>query len=98
MTMAIEADVAVIGAGMAGVSVAYELAGDHDVVLLEQERQPAYHTTGRSAALFLQSYGGPEIGALTTASRARYDEIGTLLRPRSLLWVAPAEQLDRLAA
>jgi D-arginine dehydrogenase len=96
--MAIEADVAVIGAGMAGVSVAYELAGEHDVVLLEQESQPAYHTTGRSAAMFLESYGGPEVRALTVASRARFDEAGGLLSPRSLLWVAPGDQLDRLAA
>lgn len=96
--MVIEADVAVIGAGMAGVSVAHELAGDHDVVLLEQENQPAYHTTGRSAAMFLESYGGPEIRALTAASRPLYEAAGDLLTPRPLLWVAPADQLDRLDA
>ncbi|GIM90781.1 NAD(P)/FAD-dependent oxidoreductase [Paractinoplanes toevensis] len=96
--MAIEADVAVVGAGMAGVSVAYELAAEHDVVLLEQESQPAYHTTGRSAAMFLESYGGPEVRALTAASRARFDEAGGLLSPRSLLWVAPEDQMDALSA
>jgi D-arginine dehydrogenase len=98
MTMAIEADVAVIGAGMAGVSVAYELAGEHTVVLLEQERQPAFHTTGRSAAMFLESYGGPEIRALTAASRPGYEQAGSLLSPRPLLWVAPADQMERLEA
>jgi D-arginine dehydrogenase len=96
--MAIEADVAVIGAGMAGVSVAYELAGDHEVVLLEQEGQPAYHTTGRSAAMFLESYGGPEIRALTLASRPMYEQAGDLLSPRPLLWVAPSGQLEHLDA
>ncbi|GIE03137.1 glycerol-3-phosphate dehydrogenase [Paractinoplanes durhamensis] len=97
MAMVIEADVAVIGAGMAGVSVAYELAGEHTVVLLEQESQPAYHTTGRSAAMFLESYGGPEVRALTAASRPLFDSAGSLLSPRPLLWVAPEEQMDRLA-
>ena len=64
--MKIEADVAVIGAGMAGVSVAHELSADATVVLLEQENQAAYHTTGRSAAMFLESYGGPAIRAFFT--------------------------------
>ncbi|GIE94172.1 NAD(P)/FAD-dependent oxidoreductase [Paractinoplanes rishiriensis] len=96
--MRIEADVAVIGAGIAGVSVAAELAGDHAVVLLEQESQPAYHTTGRSAAMFLESYGGPPVRALTVASRAVFDAAGPLLTPRPLLWVAPPAQFDRLEA
>jgi D-arginine dehydrogenase len=93
-----EADVAVIGAGIAGVSVAYELAGERSVVVLEQENQPAYHTTGRSAAMFLESYGSPEVRALTVASRPIFDAVGPLLTPRPLLWVAPGEQLDELAA
>jgi len=96
MTMQTEADVAVIGAGIAGVAVAYELSGDHDVVLLELENQAAYHTTGRSAAMFLQSYGGTDVRALTAASRPVFDAVGALLTPRPLLWVAPPEQLDRL--
>ena len=45
------ADVIVIGAGIAGASVACELASTRRVLLLERERQPGYHTTGRSAAL-----------------------------------------------
>ena len=58
----IEAEVAVIGAGIAGAGAAYELAASASVVLLEQEREPAYHTTGRSAAMFLESYGGEGVG------------------------------------
>ena len=98
MTMLAEVDVAVVGAGIAGVSMAYELSGDHSVVLLEQENQPAYHTTGRSAAMFLHSYGGPDIRSLTAASRPVFDAAGRLLTPRPLLWVAPPEQLDQLIA
>jgi D-arginine dehydrogenase len=91
----IEADVAVVGAGIAGVGAAYELAPDASVVVLEQEREPAYHTTGRSAAMFLESYGGERVRALTQASRAAFEEVGTLLRPRPLLWVRnPDEPAD----
>lgn len=94
----IEADVAVIGGGIAGVSAAYELAAAGSVVLLEQESQLAYHTTGRSAAMFLESYGGPQIRALTAASRPVFDAAGTLLTQRPLLWVAEEADLGRLAA
>jgi D-arginine dehydrogenase len=59
------ADVVVVGGGIAGVSVAALLAADRSVLLLEAEPQPAYHTTGRSAAVFLEGYGGPQVRALT---------------------------------
>jgi len=64
------ADFVVIGAGIAGASIAYWLAPRGRVVLLERESQPGYHSTGRSAALFLESYGPPQVRALTMASRA----------------------------
>ena len=95
--MVIEADVAVVGAGMAGVSVAYELAARRSVVVLEQEGQAAYHTTGRSAAMFLESYGSPEVRELTVESRAAFDRLGSILKPRPLLWVAPSSQMGELA-
>ncbi len=61
-------DVAIIGAGIAGASIAAEIAGSHRVLLLEAEAQPGYHSTGRSAAFWAESYGGPDIQPLTTAS------------------------------
>jgi D-arginine dehydrogenase len=100
-------DVVVIGAGMAGVSIGYELAADASVLVLEQEDVLAKHTTGRSAAAFLESYGGPVVRALTRASRVAYDaaptELGTppLLSPRPLLMVGRTDQeasLTRLLA
>ena len=63
-------DVLVIGGGIAGVSIGYELAADRSVGLLEMEATLAFHTTGRSVATFLESYGGRTIRLLTTASRA----------------------------
>jgi D-arginine dehydrogenase len=86
-----EADVAVIGGGMAGMSIASELAPTHSVVVLEQEGQLAHHATGRSAAAFLESYGCPEVRALTRASRPLLEAAAVdapLLSARPLLWVA----------
>ncbi|MEU4674419.1 FAD-binding oxidoreductase [Amycolatopsis sp. NPDC023774] len=96
-------DVVVVGAGMAGASVAAELASRVSVVLVEAEYSPAVHSTGRSAAAFLPSYGGAVVRALTAASRSLYDarsvEYGTeLLRSRPLIWVATdPESLRALA-
>jgi D-arginine dehydrogenase len=103
LTAGLHADVAVVGGGIAGVSSACDLAqAGMSVTLLEQEAQLAHHTTGRSAAIFLESYGPPIVRALTAASRADYlaapDRFGTpsLLEPRSALWVAPESQVETL--
>ena len=64
------ADFIVVGGGIAGASVAYFLAPHGRVVLLERESQPGYHSTGRSAATFMASYGGEQVRALTRASLA----------------------------
>lgn len=97
-------DIAVIGGGIAGTSVAAELAATHSVVLLEREDQPGYHTTGRSAALFSQTYGPPVIQALSRASAALFDRppegfaAGPLLSPRGVLTIARSDQVERLEA
>ena len=94
--MPINTDVAVVGGGIAGISVAYELSADRSVVVLEQEDRLAYHTTGRSAAMFLESYGGSRVRQLTAESRPVFDAVGTLLTPRPLILVAPPDQVGRL--
>ncbi len=97
-------DFAIIGAGIAGASIGWQLASAGSVLLLERESQPGYHTTGRSAALFMETYGTPNIQALTRASRAFYDapppEFGgdPLLSPRGVVYVAGPDQLDLLDA
>jgi D-arginine dehydrogenase len=96
--------VVVVGGGIAGVSIAFELAASAEVVLLEQEPALAHHTTGRSAAMYLQSYGGPVVRALTVASRDDFDALQEtfqtppLLVPKSLLWTADEEALPELRA
>ena len=62
-------DFLIIGGGIAAASVGYWLAPHGRVLLLERESQPGYHSTGRSAALFMESYGTPQVRALTMASR-----------------------------
>jgi D-arginine dehydrogenase len=66
------ADVLIMGAGMAGASAAYFLAPHCRVLLLEREAQPGYHATGRSAAMFSETYGNATVRAISTASKAFY--------------------------
>lgn len=90
-------DLVIVGAGIAGVSLAWQLvegpAERPAVLLLEMEPQPGQHSTGRSAAMFMESYGSPQGRALTRASRATYATPpaafgGAVLAPRGALYVA----------
>src|SRR6185436_1787269 len=63
-------DIAIVGGGIAGASAGAELARTHRVVVLERESFCGYHATGRSAALFSETYGNEVVRALSRASRA----------------------------
>lgn len=95
-------DFAIIGAGIAGVSVAYHLAARAKVVILEREHVAAYHTTGRSAALHSETYGSAEIRAITVASGRFYRQPPQgfsdhpLLTPRGALIAGRVEQTEAL--
>ncbi|MGA8399866.1 MAG: FAD-dependent oxidoreductase, partial [Stellaceae bacterium] len=97
-------DVIVVGAGMAGAAAAAHLAADRRVVLLEREPQPGYHSTGRSAALFTETYGNRAIRVLTSASRAFYEAWADgfaehpILKPRGSLMFAMPGQVKLLDA
>lgn len=96
-------DVAVVGAGMAGASLAAEIAGEASVLILEAEDQPGYHSTGRSAAFWSESYGGPHIQPLTSASGRFLAQPPTdfadapLLRERGAIHLADAAGQAALA-
>jgi D-arginine dehydrogenase len=90
-------DIAVVGAGMAGASLAAAIGDAARVVLLEAEAHPGYHSTGRSAAFWSESYGGPLVQPLTTASEPFLREHG-FLKPRGGLHLADAGGKDALAA
>src|SRR5512133_3139406 len=91
-------DIVIFGSGIAGASLAWRLAGQRSVLLLEREAQPGYHSTGRSAAMFMESYGPPAVRALTRASRAFYEHPpegfadAPLMQPRGALYLATPGQ------
>jgi D-arginine dehydrogenase len=90
-------DIIVIGAGIAGASVAAHLAETHRVAICEMEERPGYHTTGRSAAAYEPNYGPPAILSLTRAARAHFDA-GGYLTPRETLFFMPAWQEQAFAS
>ncbi|WP_108783758.1 NAD(P)/FAD-dependent oxidoreductase [Pontivivens insulae] len=85
--------VVIIGGGIAGLSLAAELAGQAEVVVLEREAHPGMHATGRSAALFVENYGNSAIRTLNRASRSG---LQPYLKQRGVLFVASAEEQDAL--
>ena len=93
-------DIIVIGAGIVGATAAAHLGEDRRVALIEAEEVAGYHTTGRSAALWLQNYGPPDAQALSRLSReflvnppAGFSE-ARLLGPRGALYLVTPEQMD----
>ena len=98
-------DIVIIGGGIAGAGAGYTLAqAGKKVILLERESQPGYHTTGRSAALFSETYGNAPIRALTVASRdflidppAGFTD-APILTPRGVLQVGTTDRASKLDA
>jgi len=88
-----QADYIIIGGGIAGACAGYWLSQQARVIVLERESLPGYHSTGRSAALYIAAYGTPQVRALTLGSRAFFDHPPTgfaehpLLTPRAELLV-----------
>ncbi|MFV2039334.1 MAG: NAD(P)/FAD-dependent oxidoreductase [Acidimicrobiales bacterium] len=97
-------DVVVVGAGIAGLSAAAELAEHCSVRVVEMEHTAAHHATGRSAALYIPSYGPPTIRRLTKASRDWFDTRGQersdtpLMSHRYVLYASDLEHTERLDA
>ncbi|WP_299814317.1 FAD-dependent oxidoreductase [uncultured Jannaschia sp.] len=82
-------DILIIGGGIAGAAAGAALASLGSVALWEAEDAFGYHATGRSAALFEESYGAASVVALNRASRAAH-EAGGWLGPRGLMLVGCA--------
>jgi len=91
-------DFLVIGGGIAGASVAFQLAQYGRVIVLEMEDGAGHHATGRSAAFFHASLGSRPVQVVTEQSRAFFEEppagfaAHALASPLPLLIVANAEQ------
>lgn len=97
-------DFLVVGSGIAGASIACEIAPFASVLVVEREASHGYHTSGRSAAMFIESYGGPWVRRLTRASRGFFDAPPDgfcrhpLLTPRPCLTLARQTQTSSLDA
>ena len=91
-------DFLVIGAGIAGASVAAHLADTRNVLILEMEERPGHHTTGRSAAMYEPNYGPRAMRALTRAAHDFYHSPPSgfagapLVTPRPALFLMPEGQ------
>jgi len=97
-------DVIVIGAGIAGATAAAQLAADRKVALIEAEEAAGYHSTGRSAAIWILNYGPPDVRMLTGLSRAFFENPppgftdAPVMSRRPVAFLAPADQVDQLRA
>lgn len=97
-------DFLVVGGGMGGASAAYELAREGTVAVLEREEHLGAHSTGRSAAILMETYGNAPVRALTTASRRFYEappdgfSEEPLVSRRGALVLSGPEELGRLRA
>jgi D-arginine dehydrogenase len=97
-------DIIIVGGGMAGISVGYELASEASVLILEQEENPGLHATGRSAAVYAASYGSdrPALFALSQASASFFECPPPgfcehpLLSPRGVMYIAHEQKLSQL--
>ncbi|MCH8615092.1 FAD-binding oxidoreductase [Sphingomonas sp. SM33] len=61
-------DVLIVGGGIAGASLGAKAARVRRTAIIEAESHCGYHATGRSAAFWLESYGGPHVAVLSAAS------------------------------
>ncbi len=96
-------DAIVVGAGIAGATVAAHLSADRRVALIEAEEAAGYHSTGRSAAIWIQNYGPPDVRTLTGLSRQFFEHPPDgftdtpILAQRPVVFLAPPEQRDHLS-
>jgi D-arginine dehydrogenase len=94
-------DILIVGAGIAGAGLAAALGGRRDTIMIEREERPGHHSTGRSAAIFIQNYGNAVIRALSAASRPLFDARDEtvfphpLLSGRGILFVADGQDLGQ---
>ncbi len=88
-------DVIIVGGGIAGASLGAEIAGKRRTLVIEAESQCGYHATGRSAAFWLESYGGPQIAQLTAASRRFLDRPPVEFAERGFLRTRGAIHISR---
>ena len=95
-------DFLVIGAGIAGASIAAALVRHGSVLVLEAEDQPGYHTTRRSASMHFECHGQPAMRAMIRCSRQFLEsppdwmDTESFLSALGVLLIARADQVSAL--
>ena len=101
--MSDRSDIIIIGGGMAGISAAAKLAPHASVTVLERETSLGYHSTSRSAAIFIRNYGNATLRALNASSESEFIEPAgisdrSLLSPRGEMLFGMESELPTLEA
>ena len=101
--MTLQTDVLIIGGGIAGIGAAARMSNMTRVTVLEGETALGYHSTGRSAAIFIRNYGNSTLRTLNRASESELlqpDGVSdtSLLSPRGEMLIATKEDMAVLDA
>ena len=86
-------DIIIIGSGIAGISLGSILSKERKVAIIEKEKQLSYHSTGRSFAFFIESYGNNAIIELTKISKKFfYDNFNLFLKKKGVMFIGNNKQ------
>ena len=86
-------DIIIIGAGIAGISLGSTLINQRNVLIIEKEKQLSYHSTGRSFAFFIESYGNKEIIKLTNISKEFFNnKFDLFLKKKGVMFIGNNKQ------
>ena len=86
-------DIIIIGSGIAGISLGSIISKERKVAIIEKEKQLSYHSTGRSFAFFIESYGNNAIIELTKISKKFfYDNFNLFLKKKGVMFIGNDKQ------
>ena len=86
-------DIIIIGSGIAGISLGSIISKERKVAIIEKEKQLSYHSTGRSFAFFIESYGNNAIIELTKISKKFfYDNFNLFLKKKGVMFIGNNKQ------
>ena len=75
------------------MSLGSAISKERDVAIIEKEKQLSYHSTGRSFAFFIESYGNKEIIELTNISKNFfYKKFDFFLKKKGVLFIGNNKQ------
>ena len=92
-------DVIILGSGIAGISLAAKLSKYVSVCIIEKESIVSFHSTGRSFAFYVESYGNEIIKKLTKASKEFFlnnksSDNQSILKKRGVVYISNKHQIN----